>query len=145
MSGIRLGTNSNASPSFGEIIGVAESMRERPQQMSIRNARVGSESDNEAGETNRESFADIKSNFTVNDSKVVRALKTLYKNTLRPIEKTHIFNKFNHPEILESEFHSKPTVLILGQYSTGKTSFIRHMLGCDYPGIHIGPEVSSFK
>merc|ERR1719382_18739 len=31
-------------------------------------------------------------------------------------------------------------VLMMGQYSTGKTTFIRHLLGDDYPGIQIGPE-----
>lgn len=31
-------------------------------------------------------------------------------------------------------------VLLLGQYSTGKTTFIKHLLQRDYPGCHIGPE-----
>jgi len=31
-------------------------------------------------------------------------------------------------------------VLLLGQYSTGKTTFIRHLVGGDYPSMHIGPE-----
>ena len=31
-------------------------------------------------------------------------------------------------------------VLLLGQYSVGKTSFIRSLLGRDFPGIRIGPE-----
>ena len=31
-------------------------------------------------------------------------------------------------------------VLLLGQYSTGKSTFIKHLLKRDYPGIHIGPE-----
>ena len=42
--------------------------------------------------------------------------------------------------MLASEIASKPTVLLLGQYSVGKTSFIRHLIGCEYPGMHIGPE-----
>jgi EH domain-containing protein 1 len=40
---------------------------------------------------------------------------------------------------LPSELSAKPQILLLGQYSTGKTSFIRKLIGCDYPGIHIGP------
>ena len=87
----------------------------------------------------------IKSSFTVNDTNVVRELKNLYKNTVQPIEKTCLFGRFNYPEILDSELQSKPTVLIVGQYSTGKTSFIRHLIGCDYPGIHIGPEVTNIS
>jgi EH domain-containing protein 1 len=39
-----------------------------------------------------------------------------------------------------SDFDAKPMVMLLGQYSTGKTTFIKHLLGCDYPGAHIGPE-----
>lgn len=31
-------------------------------------------------------------------------------------------------------------VLLLGQYSVGKTTFIRYLLGRDFPGIRIGPE-----
>ena len=31
-------------------------------------------------------------------------------------------------------------VLLVGQYSTGKTSFIRYLLERDFPGIRIGPE-----
>ena len=37
---------------------------------------------------------------------------------------------------------AKPFVLLLGQYSVGKTSFINHLLGSGrgYPGSHVGPE-----
>ena len=42
--------------------------------------------------------------------------------------------------MLPSEIASKPTVLLLGQYSVGKTTFIKHLIGAEYPGIHIGPE-----
>lgn len=35
---------------------------------------------------------------------------------------------------------SKPMVLLLGQYSVGKSSFIKYLLGREYPGSHIGPE-----
>ncbi|GKV17736.1 hypothetical protein SLEP1_g28199 [Rubroshorea leprosula] len=31
-------------------------------------------------------------------------------------------------------------VMLLGQYSTGKTTFIKHLLKRTYPGAHIGPE-----
>jgi EH domain-containing protein 1 len=35
---------------------------------------------------------------------------------------------------------AKPQVLLIGQYSVGKTSFIRYLLGRDFPGQRIGPE-----
>ncbi len=34
----------------------------------------------------------------------------------------------------------RPMILLVGQYSTGKTSFIRYLLERDYPGLRIGPE-----
>jgi len=36
-------------------------------------------------------------------------------------------------------------VLLLGQYSTGKTTFLRHLVGGDFPGMHIGPEPTTDK
>ena len=40
----------------------------------------------------------------------------------------------------DSDFDAKPMVLLLGQYSVGKTSFIRYLIGKDFPGARIGPE-----
>lgn len=37
-------------------------------------------------------------------------------------------------------YAAKPQVLLVGQYSVGKTSFIRYLLGRDFPGQRIGPE-----
>ena len=44
------------------------------------------------------------------------------------------------PALNEPDFDAKPMVLLVGQYSTGKTSFIRYLLERDFPGIRIGPE-----
>ena len=55
------------------------------------------------------------------DGIVVRELRDLYANRLLPIEKTYLFSKFHLPEILDAELGAKPTVLLVGQYSTGKT------------------------
>lgn len=79
------------------------------------------------------------------DGMVVMELKKCYKSKLQPIEKQYIFDKFRHPPILDSELQAKPTVLLIGQYSTGKTTFIRHLIGMDYPDIHIGPEPTTDK
>ena len=43
----------------------------------------------------------------------------------------------------ESDFEAKPSVLLLGQYSTGKTTFIKYLLGREegYPGEqHTAPD-----
>lgn len=47
-------------------------------------------------------------------------------------------SQFHSPYLRTSDFEAKPMVLLLGQYSVGKTSFIRFLLGRDYPGIRIG-------
>ena len=39
-----------------------------------------------------------------------------------------------------SDFDAKPMILLLGQYSVGKTSFIRYLINKDFPGARIGPE-----
>lgn len=74
------------------------------------------------------------------EAAVVRELRSLYESKLLPIERKYLFSKFHAPEILPSELNAKPQVLLLGQYSVGKTTFIRYLVGEDYPGMHIGPE-----
>ena len=41
---------------------------------------------------------------------------------------------------LSNIFLLRPMVMLVGQYSTGKTTFIRYLLEQDFPGIRIGPE-----
>ena len=84
-------------------------------------------------------------NFYQIDEIVVKELKLLYKTKLLPIEKHYLFHKFNHSIMSDSEFNAKSTILLIGQYSTGKTSFIRHLIGMDYPNQHIGPEPTTDK
>merc|ERR1719311_134504 len=53
--------------------------------------------------------------------------------------------RFDRPELKDGYFSARPMVLLLGQYSTGKSTFIRHLLGRDYPGLRIGPEPTTDK
>ncbi|KAF5728557.1 EH domain-containing protein 1 [Tripterygium wilfordii] len=71
---------------------------------------------------------------------IIDGLKRLYIEKLKPLEVTYRFNDFVSPLLTNSDFDAKPMVMLLGQYSTGKTTFIKHLLKCDYPGAHIGPE-----
>ncbi|KAL1562975.1 EH domain-containing protein 1 [Salvia divinorum] len=71
---------------------------------------------------------------------IVDGLKKLYIKKLKPLEVTYKFNEFVCPLLTSSDFEAKPMVMLLGQYSTGKTTFIKHLMGCSYPGAHIGPE-----
>ena len=71
---------------------------------------------------------------------VVDGLKSMYKSKILPVEELYKFADFHSPTLLDSDIESKPMVLLIGQYSTGKTTFIRYLLGRDFPGAHIGPE-----
>ncbi|KAG0581898.1 hypothetical protein KC19_3G018200 [Ceratodon purpureus] len=71
---------------------------------------------------------------------IVDGLKKLYLEKLKPLEVAYRFNDFVSPTLTDSDFDAKPQVMLLGQYSTGKTTFIKHLLRSSYPGAHIGPE-----
>ncbi|KAK2878693.1 hypothetical protein QQF64_011188 [Cirrhinus molitorella] len=71
---------------------------------------------------------------------VTEGLQSLYVKKLMPLEETYLFHDFHSPALEEADFQSKPMVLLVGQYSTGKTTFIRYLLEQDFPGMRIGPE-----
>ena len=71
---------------------------------------------------------------------IFEGLKQLYKKKVLPIEINSKFSHFSSPPMSPSDFDAKPMVLIIGQYSVGKTSFIRSLLKQDFPGQRIGPE-----
>ncbi|XP_069500843.1 EH domain-containing protein 1 [Ambystoma mexicanum] len=71
---------------------------------------------------------------------VSEGLRSLYAQKLYPLEEASRFHDFHSPALEEADFSNKPMVLLVGQYSTGKTSFIRHLLEQDFPGMRIGPE-----
>ncbi|XLS63755.1 hypothetical protein HN51_023729 [Arachis hypogaea] len=65
---------------------------------------------------------------------IIDGLKKLYIQKLKPLEVTYRFNDFVFPLLTNSDFEAKPMVMLLGQYSTGKTTFIKHLLKSNYPG-----------
>lgn len=67
-------------------------------------------------------------------------LKKLYREKLYPLEEHYKFFEFHSPALEDSDFDAKPMILLVGQYSTGKTTFIRYLLEQDFPGMRIGPE-----
>uniref|UniRef100_A0A8B9FSU3 Dynamin-type G domain-containing protein n=1 Tax=Amazona collaria TaxID=241587 RepID=A0A8B9FSU3_9PSIT len=71
---------------------------------------------------------------------VTAGLKQLYKKKLLPMEEACRFHDFHSPALEEADFDTKPMILVMGQYSTGKTTFIRYLLEQDIPGSRIGPE-----
>ncbi|KAG0297718.1 EH domain-containing protein 1 [Dissophora globulifera] len=81
-------------------------------------------------------FAAIKNDYR----EVYRDLTQIYKRKIKPLETTYNFEGFHSAPLTESDILAKPMVLLLGQYSTGKTTFIKHLIESDYPGSHIGVE-----
>ncbi|CAM2110414.1 EH domain-containing protein 2 [Caretta caretta] len=71
---------------------------------------------------------------------VTEGLKNLYKKKLLPVEEFYRFHDFHSPALEDADFDNKPMVLVVGQYSTGKTTFIKYLLEQDIPGSRIGPE-----
>uniref|UniRef100_A0A7S4W417 Dynamin-type G domain-containing protein n=1 Tax=Ditylum brightwellii TaxID=49249 RepID=A0A7S4W417_9STRA len=72
---------------------------------------------------------------------VAARLKSIYRKSVFPVEKRFRYDYFyESPFLSDIEFDSKPQVLLVGQYSVGKTSFIRYLLGRDFPGQRVGPE-----
>ncbi|MEJ1286056.1 hypothetical protein NN561_017060 [Cricetulus griseus] len=71
---------------------------------------------------------------------VTSSLKELYRTKLLPLEEHYRFGAFHSPALEDADFDGKPMVLVAGQYSTGKTSFIQYLLEQEVPGSRVGPE-----
>ncbi|CAI5694239.1 EH domain-containing protein 2 [Oreochromis niloticus] len=71
---------------------------------------------------------------------VTEELKNLYYKRLLPVEKYYSFHHFHSPSYEDADFDNKPMVLVMGQYSTGKTTFIRYLIEQDFLGSRVGPE-----
>jgi len=71
------------------------------------------------------------------------SLKQVYQKSFVPLEEYSNFADFFSPIMADNDIDAKPFVLLVGQYSVGKTSFINHLLGdraTGYPGSNVGPE-----
>ncbi|XP_050302033.1 EH domain-containing protein 1-like isoform X2 [Anthonomus grandis grandis] len=76
---------------------------------------------------------------------VTEGLKSIYKNKLLPLEQYYLFNEFHTPPLSDADFDAQPLILLVGQYSTGKTTFIKYLLEREFPGMRIGPEPTTDK
>eukprot|EP00418_Pyrodinium_bahamense_P093939 CAMPEP_0179025742 /NCGR_PEP_ID=MMETSP0796-20121207/8148_1 /TAXON_ID=73915 /ORGANISM="Pyrodinium bahamense, Strain pbaha01" /LENGTH=475 /DNA_ID=CAMNT_0020721785 /DNA_START=8 /DNA_END=1435 /DNA_ORIENTATION=+ len=76
---------------------------------------------------------------------VLRRLWQLYDRTVLPIERRSHFAHFHTPPVTPEEFSARPQVLLLGQYSTGKTSMVRWLTGTECPHFDVRPQPSTDK
>jgi EH domain-containing protein 1 len=71
---------------------------------------------------------------------ILKGLARLYRKKILPLEISSRYGHFHSPPLSPADFVAPPMVLLLGQYSVGKTSFIKYLAGRDFPGIRVGPE-----
>ena len=71
---------------------------------------------------------------------ISEGLSNIYQTKIKDIEVSSNFDKMS-PLLTQSSFSSKPMVLLLGNYSVGKSTFIQYLLRQDYPDINIAPQV----
>jgi len=72
---------------------------------------------------------------------IADGLAALYAKKVLPAEEAFQYGAFSDsPPLTDADFHARPLVLLLGQYSCGKTTFITHLLGRSFPLAVIGPE-----
>eukprot|EP01130_Rhizamoeba_saxonica_P002915 TRINITY_DN1283_c0_g3_i1.p1 TRINITY_DN1283_c0_g3~~TRINITY_DN1283_c0_g3_i1.p1 ORF type:complete len:514 (-),score=123.05 TRINITY_DN1283_c0_g3_i1:31-1572(-) len=83
---------------------------------------------------------DYLSDLPENYIEIVEGLKQIYHRKMLEVEQRYNFDLFYSPFLRSSDFEAKPMVLLLGQYSVGKTSFIEFLLGKKFPGQRVGPE-----
>lgn len=76
---------------------------------------------------------------------LAKELKQCYDKKLKPFEEFYNFSTFHEPPLDDAFFYSKPIILLIGQYSSGKSTFVRYLIDKDYPGIRIGPEPTTDK
>ncbi|KAG0018017.1 Dynamin [Entomortierella chlamydospora] len=73
--------------------------------------------------------------------RVIDDLQDVYSHKIRPLEKAYNYEHFASSAPLgNDDIAAKPMVLLIGQYSTGKTTFINSLLKKSYPSSHIGVE-----
>ncbi|KAJ2776248.1 hypothetical protein GGI15_004899 [Coemansia interrupta] len=70
----------------------------------------------------------------------VKQLQKTYSKKIKPLEQAYCFEGFHSAPLTPQDIGSKPMVLLLGQYSTGKTTFVEYLLGESYPDAHVGIE-----
>ncbi|PVU91752.1 hypothetical protein BB561_004235 [Smittium simulii] len=78
-------------------------------------------------------------------NEITYELQKIYSRKIVPLESAYNFEKFNSLPLTNEDISTNPMVLLLGQYSTGKTTFLEYLLGEPYPGAYVGIEPTTDK
>ncbi|KAG0329827.1 EH domain-containing protein 1 [Dissophora globulifera] len=105
-------------------------------------AESGSVSASPASATGDFDVASLKNpDYVRKFDRVIDDLQDVYSHKIRPLEKAYNYEHFSSSAPLgNDDIAAKPMVLLIGQYSTGKTTFINSILKKSYPSSHIGVE-----
>lgn len=71
-------------------------------------------------------------------------LKLCFNTKFRPFEENFLY-QYCTTSIESAFIDSKPMILLIGQYSSGKSTFVKYLIEKNYPGIRIGPEPTTDK
>ena len=63
--------------------------------------------------------------MSLSSKDVLEQLKNLYAAKLKPLEEKSMYSDLCEPKLSDAWFDAQPMVMLLGQYSVGKTSFIK--------------------
>lgn len=82
---------------------------------------------------------------TEDQNEIMQQLWRIYNDMILPLEKKSHYDHFCAPPITAEEFVAKPQVLLVGQYSTGKTSMVKWLAGpSKYFDIRPAPSTDKF-
>eukprot|EP00461_Guttulinopsis_vulgaris_P002725 UN02726 len=78
---------------------------------------------------------------------ITNGLARFYRDIMLPLEQQYKFPAFASPSWNQIDFFTPPSVLLIGGYSTGKTSFIQYLTERTIQGSRISnePTTSSFS
>lgn len=76
---------------------------------------------------------------------LLNKLVAIYKETVQPVEEEYRYHSLeNSISISETRIKSKPLILFIGPWSTGKTTMINYLLGMDALRVGAEPTTSEF-
>lgn len=65
-------------------------------------------------------------------SDILKELKKLYEGAVKPLEQLYKFKDISNRHLGDPEIFSKPMVVFMGPWSTGKSAIINYLLGTEY-------------
>ena len=62
----------------------------------------------------------------------LKDLKDIYASSVKPLEETYKYQDISNRHMSDAQIFGQPLVLMLGPYSTGKSSFLNYLMGVEY-------------